>query len=222
MALKVKHILSNLVTISLSFVCNFIKHIQFSRSVMSDSLQPHESQHARPPCPSPTPRVHPNSCPLSRWCHPTISSSVIPFLSGPQSFPASGSFPMNQLFTSGGQSIGVSASTSVHPKVDYWKIVITESKHIENISLNEMDGEGSLSFWFSTSNYKYVLKYSLFVIPEVFVLFCLFFLWMRRFQRFRTGIDTVSDFLPWLHKGQLDQNKVIAKFLRGEILVKDP
>ena len=82
---------------------------------MSDSLRPHEPQNARPPCPSPTPRVHPNPCPLSQWCHPTISSSVIPFLSCPQSFPASGSFPMNQLFAWGGQSIGVSASTSVLP-----------------------------------------------------------------------------------------------------------
>ena len=81
---------------------------------MSDSLQPHGLQHARPPCPSPTPGVYPNSCPLSQWCHPTISSSVVPF-SCPQSFPASGSFPMNQLFTSGGQSTGVSASTSVLP-----------------------------------------------------------------------------------------------------------
>ena len=78
-------------------------------------LQPHELQHARPPCPSPTPRVHPNQCSLCRWCHPTISSSVIPFSSCPQSLPASGSFPMSQLFTTGGQSIGVSASTSVLP-----------------------------------------------------------------------------------------------------------
>ena len=89
--------------------------VQFSRSVVSDSLRPHELQHARPPCPSPTPGVHPNTCPLSQWCHPTISSSVVPFSSCPQSFPASGSFPMSQLFTSGGQSTGVSASTSVLP-----------------------------------------------------------------------------------------------------------
>ena len=82
---------------------------------MSDSLRPHELQHARPPCPSPTPGVHPNPCPLSRWCHPTISSSVVPFSSCLQSFPASGSFQMSHLFTSGGQSIGVSASTSVLP-----------------------------------------------------------------------------------------------------------
>ena len=94
---------------------SFICLIQFSHSVMTDSLWPHELQHARPPCPSPTPGVYSNSCPLSWWCHPTISSSVIPFSSRPQSFPASGSFPMSQLFTSGGQSTGVSASTSVLP-----------------------------------------------------------------------------------------------------------
>ena len=87
--------------------------VQFSQSIMPDSFRPHEPQHARPPCPSPTPGVHPNPCPWSRWCHPTIPSSVIPFSSCPQSFPASGSFPMSQLFTSDGQSIGVSASTSV-------------------------------------------------------------------------------------------------------------
>ena len=84
--------------------------VQLSRSVMCDSLRPHGLQHARPPCPTPTPSVYSNSCPLSRWCHPTISSSVIPFSSCLQSFPASGSFPMSQFFTSGGQSIGVSAS----------------------------------------------------------------------------------------------------------------
>ena len=89
--------------------------VQFSHSVMSNSLQPHELQHTRPPCPSPTARVHQNPCPLSLWCHPTISSSVIPFCSCPQSFPASGGFPMSQLFASDGQSIGVSASTSVLP-----------------------------------------------------------------------------------------------------------
>ena len=87
--------------------------VQFSHSVVSDSLRPHEPQHARLPCPSPTPGVHPNPCPLSQWCHPTISSFVVPFSSCPQSFPASGSFQMSQLFTSGGQIIGVSASASV-------------------------------------------------------------------------------------------------------------
>ena len=90
--------------------------VQFSHSVMSNSLWPHEPQHARPPCPSPTVGVQPNPCLLSQWCHPTISSSVIPFFSCPQSFPASESFQMSQLFVSGGQSIGVSASTSVFPK----------------------------------------------------------------------------------------------------------
>ena len=89
--------------------------VQFSRSVMSDSLWPHGMQHARPPCPSPTPRVYSNSCPLSRWCHPTISSSVVPFSPSIQSFPASGSFQMSQFFTWGGQSIGVSDSASVLP-----------------------------------------------------------------------------------------------------------
>ena len=82
---------------------------------MSDSLRPHESQHARPPCPSPTTRVYSNSCPSSRWCHPAISSSVVPFSSCPQSLPESGSFPLSQLFTWGGQSTRVSASTSVLP-----------------------------------------------------------------------------------------------------------
>ena len=82
---------------------------------MSDSLWPHELQHARPPCPSPTPGAYSNSFPLSWWCHPTISSSVIPFSSCLLSFPASGSFPMSQFFTSGGQSSGVSASASVLP-----------------------------------------------------------------------------------------------------------
>ena len=81
--------------------------VQFSHSVVSDSLRPHEPQQTWPPCPSPTPGVHPNPCPSSWWCHPTISSSVVPFSSCPQSFPASGSLQMSQLFTSGGQSIGV-------------------------------------------------------------------------------------------------------------------
>ena len=87
--------------------------VQFSLSVVSDSLRPHELQHTRPPCPSPTPRVHSDSCPSSRWCHPAISSSVVPFSSCLQSFPASGAFPMSQLFTGGGQSTGVSALASV-------------------------------------------------------------------------------------------------------------
>ena len=103
------------IKVSLSFTFNQFSSVQFSCSVMSDSLRPHESQHARPPCPSPTPRVYLNSCPLSQWCHPAISSSVIPISSCLQSLPASESFPVSQLFAWGGQSIGVSASTSVLP-----------------------------------------------------------------------------------------------------------
>ena len=97
--------------------CNFYKisSVHFSHSVVSDSLQPHWLQDVRPPCPSQTPRAFSNSCPSSRWCHPTISSSVVPFSSCLQSFPASGSFSMSQFLTSGGQSIGVSASVSVLP-----------------------------------------------------------------------------------------------------------
>ena len=96
-------------------LCLDSSSFQFSCSVVSDSLRPHELQHARPPCPSPTPGVYPNSCPLSPWCHPAISSSVIPFSSRLQSFPAAWSFPRSQFFASGGQSIGVSASASVLP-----------------------------------------------------------------------------------------------------------
>ena len=95
---------------------NTFTSLHFSRSVLSDFLRPHELQHTRPPCPSPSPGVYSNSCPSSRWCHPAISSSVIPFSSCPQSLPASGTFPMSQHFSWGGQSIGVSASASVLPK----------------------------------------------------------------------------------------------------------
>ena len=90
--------------------------VQFSHSVVCDSLWPHESQHTRPPCPSPIPRVHSDSCPSSQWCHPAISSSVVPFPSCPQSLPVSESFPVSQLFTWGGQSTGVSALASFLPK----------------------------------------------------------------------------------------------------------
>ena len=99
--------------------------VEFSHSVVSNSLRPHEPQHARPLCPSPTARVYPNPCPLSRWCHPTISSSVVLFSSCPQSFPASGSFPVSQLLTSGCQSIGASISDSPYqasnPNETKWK-----------------------------------------------------------------------------------------------------
>ena len=99
--------------ITADFITNSLSSVQFSRSVMANSLRPHESQHAKPPCPSPTPRVHSNSCPLSRRCHPAISSSVVLFSSCPQPLPASESFPMSQLFALGGQSTGVSASASI-------------------------------------------------------------------------------------------------------------
>ena len=97
------------------FLESHFSSVQFICSVMSNSLWPYGLQHARIPCPSPTPGVYSNSCPLSPWCYPAISSSVIPFSTHPKSFPASGSFPVSQLFASGDQGIGVSASTSVLP-----------------------------------------------------------------------------------------------------------
>ena len=99
-----------------AFLLFYFSSVHFSHSVMSDSLRPHESQHARPPCSSPTLTVHSDSCPSSQWCHPAISSSVVPFSYCPQSLPASESFPMSQLFIWGGQSTGVSASASFPPK----------------------------------------------------------------------------------------------------------
>ena len=108
--------LSNQKPRTLAVLSNHFSSVQFSRSVVSDSLRPHESQDARPPCPSPTPRVHSDSHPLSQWRHPAISSSVIPFSSCPQSLPTSESFPMSQLFPWGGQSTGVSALASFLPK----------------------------------------------------------------------------------------------------------
>ena len=101
-------------TSSFVFIC--VSSVQFSHSVVSDSLRPHESQHARPPCPSPTPGVHSDSRPSSQWCHPAISSSVVPFSSCPQSLPASECFPVSQLFIWGGQSTGASALASFLPK----------------------------------------------------------------------------------------------------------
>ena len=98
------------------FSDSFLMSVQFSCSVVPHSLQPYKLQHTRPPCPSPTPGVHSNSHPSSQWCHPAISSSVVPVSSCPQSLPASGSFPISQLFSWGGQSIGVSASASFLPK----------------------------------------------------------------------------------------------------------
>ena len=104
-----------------------ISSVQFSCSVMSDSLRPHESQHARPPCPLPTPRVHSDSDPLSQWCHLAISSSVVPLSSCPQSLPASESFPMSQLFAWGGQSTGVSALASFLPKKSWGKTCLSNT-----------------------------------------------------------------------------------------------
>ena len=116
--------------------------VQFSRSIVSDSLWPHGLQYVKPPCPSPTPRIYPNSCPLSRWCHPTISSSVVPFSSHLQSFSASGSFPKSQLFASSGQSIGTSASTSVLPmNTQDWSLgwtvwISSQSKELSKVFSN--------------------------------------------------------------------------------------
>ena len=109
--------------------------VQFSHSVVSDSLRPHESQHARPPCPSPTPGVHSNSCPSRQWCHPAISSSVVPFSSCPQSLPASESFPMSQLFSWGGPSTGLSALASVLPKKSQWwsPSITKKAKSLETV-----------------------------------------------------------------------------------------
>ena len=126
-----------------------ISSVQFSHSVMSDSLQPHESQHARLPCPSPTPGVHSDSRPPSPWCHPAISSSVVPFSSCPQSLPASQSFPMSQLFIWGGQSTGVSALASFLPKAEkckskpQWGTISHQSEWLRSKSLQAINaGEG--------------------------------------------------------------------------------
>ena len=118
-------------------------HIQFSRSVMSNSLPPHGLQHTRPPCPSPTPETYSNSCPLSRWCHPNISSSVVPFSSCLQSCSASGSFPMSRLFTSGAENIGASASASVLPMniqgqfpLGLTRLIFLQSKRLSRVFSN--------------------------------------------------------------------------------------
>ena len=111
--------------------------VQVSRSVVSNSLRPHESQHARPPCPSPTPGVHSDSRPSSQWYHPAISSSVVPFSSCPQSLPASESFPMSQLFAWGGQSTGVSALASFLPKKSQgWSPIAMQRRNCNDICLN--------------------------------------------------------------------------------------
>ena len=116
------------------------KSIQFSCSVVSDTSQPHGLQHARPPCQLPTPRVYSNSCPLSQWCHPTISSSVIPFSSCLQSFPTSGTFPTGKIFTLGGQSIRVSASASILPMniQDWFPLELTSLIFLQSEGLSRV------------------------------------------------------------------------------------
>ena len=131
--------------------------VQFSHSVVSDSLWPHEQQHARPPCPSPTPRGHPNPCPSSRWCHPTISSSVVPSSSCPQSFPASGAFPTSWLFASGSQNIRVSASASVLPMI--FRVVFLSDWLIWSCSLKDSQ-ESSLSQFKIINSSALILKLS--------------------------------------------------------------
>ena len=144
--------------------------VQFSRSVGSDSLQPHEPQHTRPPCPSPTTRVHPNSCPSSQWCHPAISSSVVPFSSCLQSFPAPGSLQINKLFASGGQSIGVSPSASVLPMniQDWFPLGLTglislQSKGLSRVFSNTIVQKyhlfgAQLSLWSNSHIYTWLLE----------------------------------------------------------------
>ena len=119
-----------------------ISSVQFSCAVVSDSLRPHELQHARPPCPSPTPGAHSNSCASSWWCHPAVSSSVIPFSSCPQSLPTSESFPMSQLFPWGGQSTGVSALASFLPKLQIHTTFLILQAFIECKTPDPMPTDG--------------------------------------------------------------------------------
>ena len=147
-----------------------VPSVQFSRSVMSDSLRPHGVHHARLPCPSPTPRAYTNSCPLSQWCHQTTSSSVAPFSSHLQSFPASGSFQMSLFFTLGDQSIGASASASVLPMniQDWFPLrwtgwISLQSKGLSRVSSNTTVQKhqffgAQLSLWFSPQIYTWTLE----------------------------------------------------------------
>ena len=142
---------------TLCLVGSLGQSVQFNCSVVSNSLQPHGLQQARPPCPSATPIVYSNSCPLSRWCHPTISSSVVPFSSCLQSFPASGSFPVSQVFTTGGQSIGAAASASVLPVYiqDRFFVFFKRQDYLINLfwlvqrvrQLRDLDQHDSSSGW---------------------------------------------------------------------------
>ena len=147
-----------------------ITSVQFSLSLMSDSLRSHGLQHARPPCPSPSPRACSNICPLSQWCHPTISSSVIPFSSHFQSLPASGSFQMSQFFTSGNQRIGVSASASVLPMniQDCFPLGLTDLVSLQSEGLSRVFSNttvqkhqffaAQLSLWFSSHIHTWLLE----------------------------------------------------------------
>ena len=147
---------------------NTFFYIQFSHSVMSDSLQPHGPQHARPPYPSPTPGVHPSPCPLSQWCHPTFSSSVVPFSSCLQSFPASGSFQISQFFTSDGQNIGISTSASFLPMniQDWFPIGLTGLISLQGLSkvfwkpqFKSVNSSGAqLSSWFNSHIHTWPLE----------------------------------------------------------------
>ena len=149
-----------------------ISSVHFSHSVVFNSLWPHELQHARPPCPSSTPRVHWNPCPLSQWCHPTVSSSVVPFSSCPQSFPASGSFPVSQLFLSDGQIIGASASASVFlMNIQGWfplgltGLISLQSQGLSRVFSNSPIQKHQFfgtqpSLWFNSHIYTQLLKRS--------------------------------------------------------------
>ena len=140
--------------------CTHLSSVQFSRSVVSDSLQPHESQHTRPPCPSPSPRVHSDSRPSSQWCHPAISSSVVPFSSCPQSLPASESVSKSQLFAWGGQSAGVSALASFLPKKSQgW----SPSEWTGWISLHSLDLSGVFSNTTVQKHQPYRLSFIYFI-----------------------------------------------------------
>ena len=150
----------NLRKTDIYIIVNLLTHqfssVQFSHSVVSNSLQHHELQHARLPCPSPTPGVHANSCPSSWWCHPAISSSIVPFSSCPQSLPDSESFPMSQLFAWGGQSTGVSALASVLPKntqnwspLEWTGWISLQSKGLSRVFSNTIVQKAILWFFFS-------------------------------------------------------------------------
>ena len=161
--------------------------VQFSRSVLSDSLRTHELQHARPPCPSPTPGVHANSCPSSPWCHPAISSSIVPFSTYPQTLPASESFPMSQLFAWSGQSTGVSALASVLPKnthiaLEWTGWISLQSKGFSRVFSNTTIQKHQFfgtqpSLWFNSLIHTWLLeKPQLWLYRPMSAKWCLWFL----------------------------------------------